>query len=89
MLLLLDFVPNHCAVDSPLVGDHPEYFVRTPLTDGKAQMTNGMYYGREGEKILTDRLAYNLASPEAMTARLLELQLAASFCDGIKVPEPN
>ncbi|MEU7580860.1 alpha-amylase [Streptomyces sp. NPDC041068] len=31
--LLLDYVPNHVAPDSPWVGEHPEYFVRGDAQD--------------------------------------------------------
>ncbi|WP_338693897.1 alpha-amylase [Streptomyces sp. Q6] len=31
--LLLDYVPNHVAPDSPWVGEHPEYFVRGDADD--------------------------------------------------------
>lgn len=28
--LMLDFVPNHSAVDSPYTSSHPEYYIRAP-----------------------------------------------------------
>jgi len=48
--LILDFVPNHSAVDSPIVSSNIEYYVRAPKGtptpyDSSEYLPNGIAYG--------------------------------------------
>lgn len=48
--LMLDFVPNHSAVDSPYVTSNPDYYIRAPPNtpspyDRNIYLENGVAYG--------------------------------------------
>ena len=48
--LMLDFVPNHSAVDSPYIAKHIDYFIRAPPGtptpyDSELYLSNGVSYG--------------------------------------------
>lgn len=48
--LMLDFVPNHSAVDSPYTVKHPEYYIRAPPGtptpyDRNYYLESGISYG--------------------------------------------
>jgi len=48
--LMLDFVPNHSAVDSAYTETHPEYYIRAPKGssapyDSSKYLPNGISYG--------------------------------------------
>ncbi len=91
--LMLDFVPNHMALDHPWVKSHPEYFVEGTLDD--LQRTPQNYTRVGADRILaygrdpyfagwpdTLQLDYsNPATQEAMTAALLKI---ARQCDGVR-----
>ena len=47
---MLDFVPNHSAVDSPYIARHIDYFIRAPPGtptpyDSEYYLPNGVSYG--------------------------------------------
>jgi len=51
--LMLDFVPNHSAVDNPLVKSNPEIYVLNPPSsnppyDAYSYLPNGIAYGKDG-----------------------------------------
>lgn len=94
--LMLDFVPNHVALDHPWAHDHPEYFVAGDEAKLAAEPGN---YARiqtaRGERILahgrdpyfpgwTDTLQLNYANPELCAAMTGELQRAARSADGFR-----
>lgn len=91
--LMLDFVPNHTALDHPWVNDHPEYYIagteedawRSPgnwvkLDDGRV-----FAYGRDpyfpGWPDTLQLDYSNRATREAMQAELLAV---ADRCDGVR-----
>ena len=49
--LILDFVPNHSAIDSPFVKTNPEFYIReinnNNLTESKFYTSTGFYYGKD------------------------------------------
>ena len=94
--LLLDFVPNHVALDHPWTGSHPEYFIRGTPDDLAREPQN---YTRiqtvRGELILAhgrdpyfagwaDTLQLNYRHPGCRQAMLGELASIAKHCDGVR-----
>jgi hypothetical protein len=94
--LMLDFVPNHMALDHPWVQSHPEYFVAGSEVDLERAPQNYTRVGQGGgARILahgrdpyfpgwpdTLQLDYsNPATQEAMSAALLKI---AGQCDGVR-----
>lgn len=90
--LLLDFVPNHVAVDHAWVREHPEYLVHGSAEE--AHNASDSFF-RSGSRILahgrdpycppwTDTVqlnAFNAGLREAMAA---QLERIASRCDGVR-----
>lgn len=94
--LMLDFVPNHTALDHPWVKNHPEYYVagteddlaRAPQNYTRVKSGRGdlvLAYGRDpyfSGWPDTLQLDYsNPATQEAMTGELLRI---AGQCDGVR-----
>src|SRR5262245_17134969 len=94
--LMLDFVPNHTALDHPWVEDHPDYFVagterdlaRAPQNYTRLRRPQGDLIVAHGRDPYFDgwpdtlQLDYgNPALQEAMTAELLKV---AARCDGVR-----
>jgi len=91
--LLLDFVPNHMALDHPWVQSHPEYFVQgtdddlarapqnyTRLPDGRV-----FAYGRDPYFAgWPDTLQLNYANPATQEAMIAALVKIATQCDGVR-----
>lgn len=94
--LMLDFVPNHMALDHPWVDDHPDYFVRgTELQLAQAPQ-NYTWIKRKGGDLLfahgrdpyfpgwPDTLQLNYANPATQEAMIDELLKIAGQCDGVR-----
>ena len=94
--LMLDFVPNHTALDHGWVEAHPEYYVHGTETDLEREPRNYTRFKRvQGDRVLAygrdpyfpgwpDTLQLNYGNPstiEAMTAQLLKI---AAQCDGVR-----
>jgi glycosidase len=94
--LMLDFVPNHTALDHPWVEDHPEYYVAGSELDLAREPGNYTWARRQrGDLILaygrdpyfagwpdTLQLDYgNQATQEAMAEELVRI---AGQCDGVR-----
>jgi Alpha amylase, catalytic domain len=94
--LMLDFVPNHTALDHPWVAEHPDYYIHGSELDLQREPRNYTWVRREqGDLLLahgrdpyfpgwpdTLQLDYsNLATQEAMIG---ELSRIAGQCDGIR-----
>jgi glycosidase len=96
MRLLLDFVPNHTALDHPWVKQHPEYYVAGTEADLLTQPQN---YARLKSKPRSGILAYgrdpyfpgwtdtyqlDYSNPKLQEAMQAELLQVASLCDGVR-----
>jgi hypothetical protein len=94
--LMLDFVPNHTALDHPWVEAHPEYYV--PGTDQDLARTpqNYTWVERQGGALLLahgrdpyfpgwpDTLQLNYGNPATQEAMIGELMKIAGQCDGVR-----
>ncbi len=94
--LLLDFVPNHTALDHPWVSAHPEFYVQGSEEDlvGSPENYSWVETGR-GSRIVAhgrdpnfpgwpDTLQLNYANPALQAAQLAELAGIAEQCDGLR-----
>jgi hypothetical protein len=94
--LMLDFVPNHTALDHPWVEDHPEYYVggsETDLVDQpqnccRVQTAKGplvLAYGRDPYFAgWPDTLQLDYGNPATQEAMIGELAKIAGQCDGVR-----
>jgi len=96
MRLLLDFVPNHTALDHGWVQEHPEYYVQgtdeqilhepqnyVRINDGPKVRV--LAYGRDPYfSGWPDTLQLNYAEPALQVAMQQQLQNVASKCDGVR-----
>ena len=88
--LMLDFVPNHSAVDAPWVSEHPELYVHVPKGasqpyDSQRYLPNGIAYGWAGYGPgWMDTVQFNYFNPALVQARIKELLHVASLADGIR-----
>jgi hypothetical protein len=96
MRLLLDFVPNHTALDHPWVEQHSEFYVRGTeeqlviepqnyLRIGPRTTANILAYGRDPYFAgWPDTLQLNYAESSVRDAMQSELASVADRCDGVR-----
>ncbi len=94
--LMLDFVPNHMALDHPWVEDHPDYFVagkeellaREPKNYIRVKRKNGdsvLAHGRDPYfPGWPDTLQLDYSNPATQEAMRRELEKIAGQCDGVR-----
>jgi hypothetical protein len=94
--LMLDFVPNHTALDHPWVESHPEYYVAGTEADLEREPQNFTRVARaSGQRILAygrdpyfsgwpDTLQLDYSSPATQRAMSGELSRIAGQCDGVR-----
>ena len=94
--LMLDFVPNHTALDHPWVDQHPEYYVRGSAADlARAPQNYVRIETRRGDLILAhgrdpyfpgwpDAVQLDYGNPGTQEAMIGELQKIATQCDGVR-----
>ena len=94
--LLLDFVPNHMALDHPWVEEHPEYFVAGSEDDLRRSPQNYIRLCAErGGRVLAhgrdpyfpgwpDTLQLDYGNPALQRAMIDELRTIAGLCDGVR-----
>ncbi len=94
--LMLDFVPNHMALDHPWVADHPEYFIpgtedaltREPQNYIRVSRNNGdliLAYGRDPYfSGWPDTLQLDYSHPRLQEAMIEELLKISGQCDGVR-----
>jgi hypothetical protein len=96
MQLMLDFVPNHTAIDHPWAFNQPEYYVPGDETLLVKEPQNYIRLQTiYGERILAhgrdpffpawrDTLQLNYGNPEVQSAMIREAQKIAELCDGLR-----
>ncbi len=93
MKLLVDFVPNHVALDHPWVRERPEFFIhgtdddlaRDPLRWTKSITGEVLAYGRDPNYPgWPDTLQLNYFNPDLRAAMLRELSDVAAASDGVR-----
>ena len=77
MRLMLDFVPNHTALDHPWVRTHPDFYVR----DSDQAPVHGRDPNFPG---WPDTLQLDYANPALQAAQVTELTTIAGQCDGVR-----
>ena len=93
MKLILDFIPNHVALDHPWVDMKPEYFING--TTQELQDNPGSFFSTDNKAIIahgkdpyfpawTDVAQLNYFNPETRQAMLQELLKVALLCDGVR-----
>jgi glycosidase len=94
--LMLDFVPNHTALDHPWVESHPEYYITGTKQDLARAPQNYIWVNRTaGDLILAhgrdpyfpgwpDTLQLNYGNPATQEAMLEQLLNVAGQCDGVR-----
>jgi len=94
--LMLDFVPNHMALDHPWVEDHPDYFVpgtedllaREPQNYIRVNRKKGdliLAYGRDPYfSGWSDTLQLDYSNPRLQEAMIHELLKISGQCDGVR-----
>lgn len=96
MRLMLDFVPNHTALDHPWVERHPEYYVAGTAADlARAPQNYVCIKSSHGDLLLAhgrdpyfpgwpDTLQLDYSNPATQQAMLGELTKIAGQCDGVR-----
>ena len=90
--LILDFVPNHVALDHPWVGEHPEFFIQGNLDDAN---NDPVSFARIGGRVFAcgrdpyfpawqDVLQLNAFQPGLRQAAIETVSSIARQCDGIR-----
>lgn len=94
--LILDYVPNHLALDHPWVFEHPDYFVqadaeefrREPSNYLKVDLKSGTVYIAHGRDPYfppwTDTVQINIFNEEARVALIKTLLSISEYCDGVR-----
>jgi Alpha amylase, catalytic domain len=90
--LVLDFVPNHVALDHPWAGEHPEFFIQGNLDDAK---NDPVSFAQVGGRVFAcgrdpyfpawqDVLQLNAFQPGLRQAAIETVSSIARQCDGIR-----
>ena len=94
--LMLDFVPNHTALDHPWVNLDPEYYISGTQADLEREPHNYTRVAHAGGDVIlahgrdpffpgwTDTLQLDYSNPTTQGAMLAALQKIAGQCDGVR-----
>ena len=97
LMLILDFVPNHVAVDHPWVDEHPDYLIRGKPRDASQRPSDFFRHkGANGKTTVfahgrdpyfpgwSDTAQLNALNPNLRAAVVTTLLDIASQCDGVR-----
>jgi glycosidase len=91
--LILDFVPNHTALDHKWVKTHPEYYVQVPeevynqVPENYYKTDTNCYLAHGRDPFFppwTDTLQLNYGNPDLQKAMIAELKSIAKMCNGVR-----
>ena len=91
--LLLDFVGNHTAIDSPTVTSDPDLYINTGTQEPHAHKdwffknANGVYIAHGRDPYFapwTDTAQLNYFNPKTREFMLANLERVANLCDGVR-----
>jgi hypothetical protein len=94
--LMLDFVPNHTALDHPWVDEHPEYYISATDAHLEQEPQNYTRVKSRGQELVLahgrdpyfpgwpDTLQLDYGNPQTQDAMIAELLKIADQCDGIR-----
>lgn len=98
--LILDFVPNHVALDHPWIQSHPEYFIQIEKDSAAGREDLFFEVNSEGRNFFiahardpyffkeygawTDTAQLNYFNPETRAAMIQTLHGIAKVCDGVR-----
>ena len=94
--LMLDFVPNHVALDHPWVREHPEFFIHASAEEAARAPENFLATHLHGDQLFLahgrdpnfpgwrDTLQLDYSHPGLAAAMRAELRRAAARCDGLR-----
>ena len=94
--LMLDFVPNHTALDHPWVGSHPDYYIGGTDADVARASQNYTRIKRAGGELVLahgrdpyfpgwpDTLQLDYSNPATRDAMIAELLSIVGQCDGVR-----
>ena len=93
ILLFLDFVPNHMAIDSPTVNSAPDLYINTSMQEPHChkdwffQNEKGMWIAHGRDPYFapwTDTAQLNFFNPETKKFMIQNLLRVAALCDGVR-----
>lgn len=87
--LMLDFVPNHSAVDSPYTNSHIDYYIRAPPNapkpyDSNVYLSSGIALGGDQYSAWKDTAQWNYWNNEARAYLKGVVKKIASMSDGMR-----
>jgi len=94
--LILDYVPNHLALDHPWVFEHPEYFVQADAEEFRREPSNYLKVDLDSKTVYiahgrdpyfppwTDTVQINIFNEEARVALIETLRSISEYCDGVR-----
>ena len=94
--LILDYVPNHLALDHPWVFEHPDYFVQGDAEEFRRDPSNYLKVDLDSETVYighgrdpyfppwTDTVQINIFNEEARGALIKILRSISEYCDGVR-----
>ncbi len=96
MKLILDFAPNHTALDHEWVTQHPEYYIQGTVQEAMdfpssffpVETSTGLKYVAHGKDphfpAWTDTAQLHFFNPDTRAALLHELDHIKQYCDGVR-----
>lgn len=94
--IILDFVPNHFAIDSPVTQKHPEFFIQAPANNEKINQNEFISLTIKGKEYLIahgkepyspvwkDTLQLDYRSKNVQDFMIKELLKLSEKCDGVR-----